>query len=246
MLAAAKSEIDARAKARFEAEQRKYAAKVIRREAQRQAGKRPRGKEPQPPEAGPRDQDQVNLTDAKSRIMPVAGGGFEQAYNLQAAVDATTMLVLATGVTQQPNDKRHVEPMLAALPEALGRVERAAMDNGYYSAANVKACLDRQIEPLIALGREAHHPTSRSGSASTRRNPSPTDPVVRMAWRLKTRAGRTLYAQRKATVEPVFGIIKQAMGFMQFSLRGLAAVAGEWALVTLAFNLKRMNVLRLA
>jgi transposase len=246
VLAAAKAEIDARAKARFEAEQREYEATVARREAQRQAGKRPRGKEPQPPEAGPREQDQVNLTDAESRIMPVAGGGFEQAYNVQAAVDATTMLVLATGVTQQPNDKRQVEPMLAALaalPEALGRVESAAMDNGYYSAANVKACLDRQIEPLIALGREAHHLPLAERFGPDAPEPETDDPVLRMAWRLKTRAGRALYAQRKATVEPVFGIIKQAMGFRQFSLRGLAAVAGEWTLVTLAFNLKRMHIL---
>ena len=178
--------------------------------------------------------------------MPVAGGSFEQAYNVQAAVDATTMLVLATGVTQQPNDKRQVEPMLdalAALPDALGRVESAVMDNGYYSAANVKACLDRQIEPLIALGREAHHLPLAERFGPDAPEPETDDPVVRMAWRLKTRAGRALYAQRKATVEPVFGIIKQAMGFRQFSLRGLTAVAGEWTLVTLAFNLKRMHIL---
>jgi transposase len=226
VLADAKAEIDARAKARFEAEQREYEAKVARRE-----------------------QDQVNLTDAESRIMPVSGGGFEQAYNAQAAVDTATMLVLATGVTQQPNDKRQVEPMLdalAALPEALGQVDSAAMDNGYYSAANVKACLDRQIEPLIALGREAHHLPLAERFGAEALEPETDDPVIRMAWRLKTRAGRALYAKRKATVEPVFGIIKQVMGFRQFSLRGLAAVSGEWTLVTLAFNLKRMHVLSLA
>ena len=249
VLADARAEIDARAKARFEAEQREYEAKVARREAQRQAGKSPCGKEPQPPAAGPREQDQVNLTDAESRIMPVSGGGFEQAYNAQAVVDIATMLVLATGVTQQSNDKRQVEPMLdalAALPEALGQVNSAAMDNGYYSAANVKACLDRQIEPLIALGREAHHLPLAERFGPDAPEPETDDPVIRMAWRLKTRVGRALYAKRKTTVEPVFGIIKQVMGFRQFSLRGLAAVAGEWTLVTLAFNLKRMHVLSLA
>jgi transposase len=249
VLADAKAEIDARAKARFEAEQREYEAKVARREAQRQAGKPPHGKEPQPPEAAPREQDQVNLTDAESRIMPVSGGGFEQAYNAQAAVDTATMLVLATGVTQQPNDKRQVKPMLdalAALPEALGQVDSAAMDNGYYSAANVKVCLDRHIEPLIALGREAHHLPLAERFGPDALEPETDDPVIRMAWRLKTRAGRALYAKRKATVEPVFGIIKQVMGFRQFSLRGLAAVSGEWTLVTLAFNLKRMHALSLA
>ena len=248
-LAEAKAEIEARAKARFEAEQQDYDAKVARREAQRQAGKTPRGKEPQPPEAGPRAKDQVNLTDAEARIMPVSGGGFEQAYKVQAAVDAETMLVLATGVTQQTNDKQQVVPMLdavAALPDSLGQVESAAMDSGYYSAANVQACLDQTIEPLIALGREAHHLPLEERFGPDAPEPKTDDPVVRMAWRLKTKAGRALYAKRKATVEPVFGIIKQVMGFRQFSLRGLAAVAGEWTLVTLAFNLKRMHVLSLA
>ena len=152
------------------------------------------------------------MTDAESRIMPVSGGGFEQTYNAQAAVDTATMLVLATGVTQQPNDKRQVEPMLdalAALPEALGQVDSAAMDNGYYSAANVKACHDRQIEPLIALGREAHHLPLAERFGPDALEPETDDPVIRMAWRLKTRAGRALYAKRKATVEPVFGIIKR-------------------------------------
>ena len=247
-LADAKAEIEARAKARFDAEQQDYATKVARREAQRQAGKTPRGKEPQPPEAGPRAKDQVNLTDEESRIMPVSGGGFEQAYNVQAAVDVETMLVVATGVTQQTNDKQQVEPMLealAALPDSLGRVDSAAMDNGYFSAANVKTCLDRDIEPLIALGRDAHHLPLEERFGPDAPEPEADDPVVRMAWRLKTKAGRALYAKRKATVEPVFGIIKQVMGFRQFSLRGLAAAAGEWTLVTLAFNLKRMHVLSL-
>jgi transposase len=167
-LAEAKAKIEERAKARFEDEQRAYEEKVARRETQREAGKKPRGKGPRPPEAGPREQDQINLTDEESRIMPESGGGFEQAYNVQAAVDTETMLVMATGVTQQTNDKRQVEPMLealAALPNTLGRVEHALMDNGYFSAANVNACAERKIEPLIALGREAHHLALKDGRA---------------------------------------------------------------------------------
>jgi hypothetical protein len=96
------------------------------------------------------------------------------------------------------------------------------------------------------LGREAHHLPLAERFGPDALEPETDDPVIRMAWRLKTRAGRALYAKRKATVEPVFGIIKQVMGFRQFSLRGLAAVSGEWTLVTLAFNLKRMHVLSLA
>jgi len=248
-LAEAKAKIEERAKARFEDEQRVYEEKAARREAQRQSGKRPCGQEPRPPEPGPREQDQVNLTDEASRIMPVSGGGFAQAYNVQAAVDTETMRVVATGVTQATNDKRQVAPMLetlAALPDALGRVASALMDNGYFSTANVEACTERGIEPLIALGREAHHLTLDERFGPDAPEPDTDDPVGKMAWRLKTKAGRARYAKRKSTVEPVFGIIKHVMGFRQFSLRGLAAVAGEWTLVTLAFNLKRMNVLRFA
>lgn len=135
---------------------------------------------------------------------------------------------------------------LAALPDTLGRVDRAAMDNGYFSAANVQACLDRSIEPLIALGRDAHHLPLAERFGPDAPEPVTDDPVVKMAWRLKTQTGCALYATRKATVEPVFGIIKQAMGFRQFLLRGLVAAAGEWTLVTLAFNLKRMLILSLA
>ena len=137
---------------------------------------------------------------------------------------------------------------LAALPDALGRVESALMDNGYCSAANVTACAAQEIEPLIALGREAHHLTldERFGPDAPEPEPDTDDPVKKMAWRLKTQEGRARYAKRKSTVEPVFGIIKHVMGFRQFSLRGLAAATGEWTLVALAFNLKRMNVLRFA
>lgn len=248
-LAEAKAKIEERARARFEEEQRDYEAKVARRDAQRQAGKKPRGRDPQPPAADPREQDQVNLTDEESRIMPVSGGDFEQAYNVQAAVDTATMLAVAVGVTQQTNDKQQVEPMLdalAALPDTLGRVEAALMDHGYFSAANALACAERDIEPFIALGREAHHLTLDQRFGPDAPEPDTVDPVVKMAWRMKTQAGRACYAQRKSTVEPVFGIIKHVMGFRQFLLRGLAAVAGEWTLVALAFNLKRMNVLRFA
>jgi transposase len=244
-LAEAKAKIQARAEERLQQEQQAYEAKAARREAQRQAGQKPRGKEPKPPESGPKDQDQVNLTDEESRIMPVSGG-FEQAYNAQAAVDTDTMLIIATGMTQQPNDKQQVEPMLdklQALPESLGTIDSLIADNGFFSAANVKACADRHIEPLMALGREAHHLPLEERLRADAPLPETADPVVKMAAKLKTQQGRKRYGRRKCTVEPVFGIIKQVMGFRQFLLRGLEAVTGEWQLVTMAFNLKRMHVL---
>ena len=241
----AKAKIAERVKARDEQAQQAYEDKVARREAQRAAGQKPKGKEPQAPETGPQAKDQINLTDEESRMMPSAQG-FVQGYNAQAAVDVDTMLVLAATVTQASNDKQQVEPMLdelGALPESLGTVETLLGDNGYFSQANVQACVDRKITPLIALGREAHHLPLAERLAPDAPPPETDDPVIKMAHELKTQKGRALYGKRKCTVEPVFGIIKQVMGFRLFSLRGLEAVSGEWKLVTMAFNLKRMHVL---
>jgi transposase len=241
----AKAKIAERVKARDAQAQQAYEEKVARREAQRAAGQKPKGKEPQAPQTGPRAQDQINLTDEESRIIPSAQG-FVQGYNAQAAVDVDTMLVLATTVTPAPNDKQQVKPMLdelGALPEALGTVETLLADNGYFSQDNVQTCVDRNITPLIALGREAHHLPRSERLAPDAPIPETDDPVVKMAGELKTQQGRARYGQRKCTVEPVFGIIKQVMGFRQFSLRGLEAVSGEWKLVAMAFNLKRMHVL---
>ena len=195
---------------------------------------------------GPLPTDQINLTDEQSRIMPVAGGGFEQCYNAQAAVAAGSLLVVAADVVQAPNDKRQLAPMLdklAALPEDLGQPETLLADTGYFSAANVETCQTAGIAPLIALGREAHHPFLSERFAEAPSAPDDPTAVEAMAHRLKTLEGRKLYAQRKHTPEPVFGIIKSVLGFRQFLLRGLDHVRGEWNLVTMAWNLKRMFAL---
>src|SRR5271163_3289143 len=212
----------------------------------RRRARRPGGKPPQPPLEGPRPSDQVNLTDEESRIMPVAGGGFEQCYNAQAAVAAGSLLVVATDVVQAPNDKRQVEPTLekiAALPEELGEVENLLADTGYFSADNVEACDKAGVTPVIAMGRQPHYLPLSERFAPAPEAPKEPTPVEAMAHRLKTAAGRALYALRKQTPEPVFGIIKSVLGFRQFSLRGLDKVRGEWSLVTMAWNLKRMFVL---
>jgi len=245
-IARAKAEIEARAAERLAEEQAEYEAKLAaREEKQRLTGKKPGGKPPAPPTAGPREGDQVNLTDAESRIMKTRQG-FEQCYNAQAAVDTETMLVLCPGLTDAGNDKQQVEPILeqlTELPEELGRVETLLADSGYFSERNVELTREAGLEPLIALGRESHHrpwqerftdPPPLTGEASA---------VESMAHRLKTREGRDLYALRKQTVEPVFGIIKSAMGFRQFLLRGLENTRGEWSLVTMSWNIKRMFAL---
>ena len=246
-IAHAKATIEARAKERHAREQADYEAKLAAREAKTAAtGKKPGGRPPAPPLEGPLATDQVNLTDEESRIMPMAGGGFEQCYNAQAVVAAGSLLVIAADVTQAPNDKRQLEPMLdkiADLPEGLGEVGELLADNGYFSEANVNACAAAGIDPVIAMGREAHHPSLDQRFADAPPPLQQPTPLEAMDHRLKTPKGKKLYALRKQIPEPVFGIIKSALGFRQFLLRGLDNVRGEWNLVTIAWNLKRMFVL---
>ena len=248
-LAQAKAKIEQRAAERHAVEQQAYEAKQARRQAQRQAGSKPRGKDPQPPSSGPKPGDQVNLTDEDSRIMPGSSGGFAQSYNAQAGVDTETMLVVTAHVTQAPNDKREVTPVLdkiEALPQALGQVSALLADTGYFSAANAQACEARFIEPMLAMQRESHHIPVLERFAADSPVPDSTDAVPRMAHRLSTKNGRLLYGLRKQTVEPVFGIIKRVMGWRQMSMRGLDKARGEWSLVTMAWNIKRLHVLRAA
>ena len=244
----AKVKIAARAAERYAREQAEFDEKMGKRQAKEQeTKKKPRGKTPIAPVPGAKDSDQINLTDEESRIMPVSGGGFEQCYNAQAGVDAATMLVVATTVTQAPNDKQQVQPMINILQEQapkLGEVETLVADTGYCSEKNVLACNAAKIEPLIAVARHDHHPHwSERFTEPAPLNANAT-PMQTMTHRLTTLAGRAVYAIRKQTVEPVFGIIKSVMGFRQFSLRGLRKVTGEWSLVCLAWNIKRMAVLR--
>ncbi|WP_295606140.1 IS1182 family transposase [uncultured Lamprocystis sp.] len=246
-IAQAKAKLEARAAERFAEEQAAYEAKLEAR-AQRAVvtGRKPGGRVPQPPTPGARPTDQINLTDEESRIMPVAGGGFEQCYNAQAVVDTASLIVMLPWVTQEVNDKQQVVPMLErlqALPADLNQVEQAVADTGYFSANNVAACAQVGIEPLIAMGRDAHHPQWSERFSEPADLPADATPVQRMQHRLKTRKGRAAYALRKQTVEPVFGIIKSVMGFRQFLTRGLDNVQNEWTLVCLAWNLKRMAVL---
>ncbi len=246
-LAVARAKIEARAKERLARDEAEYAAKLAAREAKAEAtGGKPRGKPPEPPVEGPLPTDQINLTDEESRIMPVAGGGFEQCYNGQAVVAAGSLLVVAAEVVQAANDKQQLQPMLnklAVLSGALGNVETLLADNGYFSAANVTACAAAGIDPLIAMGRQPHYPSLAERFEDTPPPPENPTPVEAMAYRLKTPDGRTLYALRKQVPEPVFGIIKSVLGFRQFLLRGLDRVQGEWSLVTMAWNMKRLFVL---
>jgi IS5 family transposase len=179
--------------------------------------------------------------------MPVAGGGFEQSFNAQACVEHESRLIVEQHLTQQPNDKQEIEPALAgldALPKELGEVVHLVADNGYFSASNATACEEAGCVPMLAAGRDPHHPSPEERHADPGPAPADTvDVIERMRHRLKTPDGKEVYAKRKSTVEPVFGIIKSIMGFRQFMLRGLKSVQGEWTLVCIAYNLKRLQVI---
>ena len=245
-LAKAKAVLQARAEERHAAEQAEYEAKAREREEKaKRKGRRPGGKPPTPPTPGPRDKDQYNFTDPDSRIMKNStDDGFNQHYNVQVGVDQDSLLILGHSLSNPPNDKAEAEPTLASIPEPLGHVEAAAMDNGFFSPANRQACEVRGIEPYIATGRQSHDQSWQAFFAQESEPPdSDASSTVKMAYKLQTAVGREIYRLRKCTVEPVIGIIKEVLGFRQFSLRGLFAAAGEWALVCLAYNLKRLHIL---
>jgi transposase len=242
----AKAEIERRARERFEAEQAGYEEKLKKRKEQEEkTGQKARGRAPKPPQAGPRDKDQVNFTDEASRIMP-SSEGFVQAYNAQAAVDVGTHLIVENHITQQPNDKQEVEPTLKrlnAVEDRLGKPEGLLADAGYFSEDNVKRCQADEITPYISDSRERHNLPWDERFQSPPSCPEDADAVTAMAHRLRTPEGKAVYAKRKSTVETVFGVIKGVLGFRQFHLRGLDSAQGEWNLVCMAWNLKRMYAL---
>jgi transposase len=252
-LAAARAEMEVRALARVEQERAEYERKMAARAAQRAAGKKPRGKEPQPPSGTPQAQDQVNFTDAESRIMKAGSGQhFEQAYNAQAAVEIESRLIVGAPVVNDPNDKEQLAPTFQAITPAAGPVAEVLIDSGFVSEHAVKQIEENAegqptgVRVLAAVKRDRH---GRTVAQLEKRADPPAPPpeapwLEHLAQRVATKAGRQRYRQRQQTVEPVFGIIKEALGFRRFSLRGLANVRLEWTLVTLAYNLKRLFTLR--
>ena len=245
-LRAATAVIEARAKERHREEMAAFAEKQKRREDQVAAGKKPKGRAPKPPGEGPRRKDQFNFTDPESRIMKT-GSGFAQSYNAPAAVEVESRLVVSQVVTDAPNDKEQLEPTLATTSRVIKSVAAVLVDSGFYSAAAVAAVEAGSAgrpgpRVYAATGRQPHG--RRLAQLEKRADPPAPAPgasaAAVMAHRLSTQAGREIYALRKQTIEPVFGIIKAALGFRQFRLRGLDKVRTEWTLVTLADNLKRL------
>ena len=243
--------IEAWAKERHREELAAFEAKRREREEKQKAtGKKPRGREPKPPQEGPGAQEQYNFTDPESRVMKTADG-FAQTYNAQAAVEIESRLVVSAAVTDAPNDKEQLVPTLGCVSPVVKSIGAVLVDSGFYSEAAVAAAeQSREGAPApkiyAATGRQPHGRTIAQLEARTD-PPAPGADVSAkqiMAHRLATQAGRKLYAQRKQTIEPVLGIIKAAMGFRRFSLRGLSKVRLEWTLVTLAYNLKHLFHMR--
>ena len=243
----AQEKIEARAQERYEAERAEYEEKLKRRQERAAAtGKKVGGRPPKEPEAGPKDKDQVNFTDEESRIMPGAKGDFIQGYNAQAVVEQDSHLVVATHVSQAANDKQEMEPALNELKkveEELGKPEVLVADAGYHSKENVERCVEQDIEPYIAGSRERHNQPLEDRLDAPPECPADADAVTAMKHRLQTAEGKAIYSKRKSTVETVFGVIKEVLGFRRFHLRGLRGAEGEWSLVCTAWNLKRLYAL---
>jgi transposase len=241
----AKAVVEARAEARYQEEKQEYEQKLERRRKQEEeTGKKPRGKAPKAPESAPKESDQYNFTDPESRIMKTSRG-FEQCYNGQAAVNED-MVIVGGYSNAHGNDKKEFVAAVGSVPEELGTIRAAVADTGYFSEQNVKTVQGAGIEPIIAVAREQHNSFLETVLNQQQEQESAQTVAGKMKQRLSSKEGGGIYKKRKQTVEPVFGIIKEVMGFRRFSLRGEKQIDGEWALVCLAYNLKRLFTLSLA
>ena len=250
-LAQARAEIEARAAARAAAQMAEYQAKLHEHEARKDRGDKV-GPGPKPPSGDAQPGDQHNFTDPESRIMKAGNGQhFEQAYNAQAAVDVDSRLIVGNRVSQAPNDKKELVATVESIPSQVGRPETVLTDSGFYSQQAVK-----QIEQTpegqpsgttvyAAMDKKDHHRNVADLEKKDEPQAPPPGADMRdiMRQRLRTKQGKAKYKLRQQTVEPVFGIIKSAMGFRQFLLRGLKKVSLEWELICLAYNLKRLHII---
>lgn len=242
----AKEKIEQRSKEHYDKAKKLYDEKMNKRkEKEKLTGKKTKGKTPKPPTKEVKDKDQINLTDEESRIMKTSGGGFEQCYNAQASVEHDSRLIIHQHVTQNGNDKQEATPTLQWFSAHLQlKPSSILMDAGYFSESNVKLCEKNNITPYISFGKEKHNQPLEERFKEAEPLPDKPTLVEKMKHRLQTKEGKAIYAERKSTVEPVFGVIKHVMGFRQFLLRGFEQAKGEWNLMCIAYNLKRLHIMR--
>ena len=194
---------------------------------------------PATPPGVPKPTDQRNFTDPESRIMKMPSKAFEQAWNCQAAVDSESQIIVAADVTDAPNDKKQVAPMVEQIEKNLGETpKQLSADSGYYSEANVTLLREKGIDDYLCPDRVRH--SDGLPPAPRGRIPGTLSFLERVRRKLQSQVGRAIYGLRKQTVEPVFGQIKQCRGLRQFLLRGREKVGGEWSLWCMTHNLLKM------
>jgi transposase len=197
-----------------------------------------RGKPPQTPPGVPEPKAQRNFTDPDSPIMKMGDGSFDQAYNGQAAVDSAHQIIVAQALTDAPNDKRQVVPMVKQIRRNLRRrPQKASADSGFYSEANVRELQEQGIDDYLCPDRLKHGETP---PAVRGRIPKDLAFIDRVRRKLQTKKGRLTYALRKQIVEPVFGQMKHVRGLRQFLLRGLEKAQGEWSLWCTTHNMLKL------
>lgn len=243
----AKKVVEGRAAERYKQEKEEYDAKMqSRKEKEGRTGKKTPGKPPKEPDKAPSEKDQYNFTDPESRIMKTPKG-FDQCYNGQAAVNED-MLIVGENCNAHANDKQELIPTLDTIEGQLGEIAYAVADTGYFSENNIEQCKGRGIRPIISTAREKHNSfLQKALSADNQVVVQADTPAEKMQEIINSKEGAEVYKKRKQTVEPVFGIIKEVLGFRRFSLRGESNAANEWSLICTSYNLKRlfrMNVLR--
>ena len=245
-LDAACARLEAEARADAEAARPEYDAKRAAYEAK----KGRRGRPPKPPSDDPPPERQSNLTDPDSALMRRSDAHeYRQAYNAQAVVCAEgSQLILATGVVATSADAPSFAKTILGMQPGIGLPQTVLADTGFASGEAVATLEAQGIEPLVAIGRtQPHRPYDFRPPPKPKTTRRVTEPWrVTMLEKLGTPDAKARHARRKQTVEPVFGIIKSALGFTRFHLRGLAKVTSEWTLIALAYNCRRLHNLRLA
>ncbi|HEY3440288.1 MAG TPA: transposase [Paludibaculum sp.] len=244
----ARTVLEARAAARYADALAAYTEQCdLRAEKTRLTGKPPRGKPPEPPTAEPRPKDQINFTDADSRMMKNSTNqGFDQHYNSQLTVEHASRLIVGLDVSNHPNDTQEALPSLTSIPTTLGVPDTVCLDNGFWNPTIADTLRAHGSTPLIATEKTVHGLNWQRyyGTAPDTPPPSDASRSVQMAYHVRQPANQQLYRERKSTVEPVIGIIKAVLGFRHYALRGLKKVRGEWRLLCLAYNCKRFFTLQ--
>lgn len=242
----AKVVIETRAKERFKLEKQEYNRKIAKKEKkEKETGKKQGARVAKEPiDDTPRGSDQYNFTDPESRIMKTSMG-FNQCYNAQAAVNED-MLIVGAYSNSRGNDWLEFIPAIQSVPKELGKISTAVADTGYFSESNVLKTIGLGIEPIISVKKEVHNSFLKN-LLNQSQEPINKDKNIKETMRqlLDSDRGSVIYKKRKQTIEPVFGIIKETLGFRRFLLRGENNASKEWTLVCIGYNLKRLFNLKM-